>query len=535
MPAYALLFEAESIQTYLFDTGRLRDAVGASHLVDGLCRASGTSDLLSRVVGACAFKDEDVRFSRRAGGAFIALFDDPIKRQRLRSLWSLAVASHAPGLRWSDAVAEGQDCLRAAKAGMQVLRSGRAFQPPELPECGPMVHRSPRTGRAAVELATIGGESEPVDAETACKRRAAQDEGALCRRFSSDNSLLWPRDLEPGGNSLESFPFIGGRAEVAFVHADGTGLDATLRIVEQSCQNQADAYVNRYARFSEAVSNATAAAAEMATAKILVPNKDMSCRMPARPLVLGGDDLTVIVRADLAIPFAEAFLEAFETASKAELAQFSNIPDLPPYLSATAGIAIVKSTYPFAQASEMAEKLCSAAKLVVKAGGGNRPLSAVHFHRLTSALPDSDDDLFAGDTLPGSGNLRLAAGPYMVCDPTKETKLPRLGDLKKLSNILADDDASRGPVRQLMSVLYQGEELARVGWANWRRATARRNEELLNQLDECLARLGVPAGADLPFGGPDSKGHRHTPLADALLLRNLAAPAKGDDDPEDVQ
>ena len=51
---YALLFEAESIQAYLHGTNRLRDAVGASQIVDSICGSFDTTggDLLSRVLRA---------------------------------------------------------------------------------------------------------------------------------------------------------------------------------------------------------------------------------------------------------------------------------------------------------------------------------------------------------------------------------------------------------------------------------------------------------------------------------------------------
>ena len=49
---------------------------------------------------------------------------------------------------------------------------------------------------------------------------------------------------------------------------------------------------------------------------------DIKYKYPIRPIILGGDDLTVIIRADLAIPFTECFLREFEQNTK-EL--FSNL------------------------------------------------------------------------------------------------------------------------------------------------------------------------------------------------------------------
>jgi hypothetical protein len=58
-------------------------------------------------------------------------------------------------------------------------------------------------------------------------------------------------------------------------------------------------------RLSKKIEHAMTAAAQRPTAATITPVARNGV-MPARPILLGGDDLTMIVRADRAIPFARA-------------------------------------------------------------------------------------------------------------------------------------------------------------------------------------------------------------------------------------
>lgn len=530
MTVYALLFEAESIQSFIHDSGRLRDAVGASQIVEDLCGSleaePSASDLVSRVLRQCG--SPSVGFSRRGGGAFIAFFESESDRIRFRALWAMVLAELAPGLRWVDAVADEKSEYEAANAGMAALRGARLFQSAELPETGPLVCRAPRTGKAASGIIRLAGGPEYTDRETRRKREVAQDEVSLSRRFSGEGGIRWPRDLERDDDELDAFPFLPGLNELAFIHADGNGLGAALHGLSREGKTNPAQYRSAYAGFSLAVSRATAAAAADATKAVLLPAKDGLNRMPARPLVLGGDDLSIIVRPDLAVRFAESFMLAFEKHTTDELeklkARLPNLGMLPSSLTAACGIAIVGSSYPFLQASDIAVWLCDHAKAAIKAEksqvGRDLPLSALMFHRLTSSLPGHDDALLDSESVQGGG-LRLDGGPYIVSDA--KSTLPSVSSLRELSRHLGADDASRGPGRQLITLLYEQPALARATWQHWKRALARSAPQRLDSILGALEIFGVDRSSDLPFSAASADRPRTTPLADAILLRDLEA------------
>ena len=77
---------------------------------------------------------------------------------------------------------------------------------------------------------------------------------------------------------------------------------------------------------------------------------------PLRPIVLNGDDVTFVSYGQFGIPLAELFLKELDAESKK-----IKMP-----LSACAGVAIVKSHFPFYRAYDLAEDLCDSAKKKAK-------------------------------------------------------------------------------------------------------------------------------------------------------------------------
>lgn len=546
MTMHALLFEAESIQAYITDSGRLVDAVGASARVDQLCgdlldsgARAPTQDLLSAVLRAAGVSvvlkaaevlGSQVCFSRRGGGAFIALFGDDQVRSRVQALWSAALAEVAPGLRFGMATASASSALEAAQAGMKRLRALRNQPSPVLPEAGPLTRRAPRTGRAAVRLLRKGGADEWVDAQTAIHsgyELRAQTHDALTARFSPALTD-WPRNLET------DFPFLdNGHREIAMVHADGNGLGVTLQALARHCQKEPDSYVQAYAGFSGAVTQATRAAAAAATRDVLEPATQDSANgyVPARPLVLGGDDLTILLRPDLAVPFTEAFLLAFEQETAKALAPLrKRFKFLPERLSAAAGIAIVSASHPFDRAIHLADALCKAVKAQTKSPHHIAP-SGLMLYRQTVSLLDDWDEVLRAETTPMHGQVRYRTvhGPYLVKSPDLAMieackHLAELSDLRALRDVLDKDIVARGPVRQLITQLHHTPQTASQSWRRVWEMLERRCIPTKKELASALQRFGLPAIPDeLPCAlRPGSATDLlHTPLGDALTLAHL--------------
>lgn len=541
---HAWAFAALSIQTYILETGRLADAVGASLLVDQLTGdlTDGDDDnsLLAFVMSASKVTlGTDLRFARRGGGAFIAVFDDREALCRTRLLWQAALHQNAPGLRWADGLGSGTHSGAAVEAARMACEDNGRVDLARLPEAGPLALRVARTGQPASVRRSLGEKrTEALDAATEARRRhgaTRAGQGRLTDRFSTEPGLAWPRNMEPadeqeGGTGdrdpiknvalhAQRFPFLSDDHEVAILHADGNGVGTLLaRIRNETAPTN---YLKVHEAFSKAVAEATRQAAFEATQRSLLPyarrNPDGTRTVPARPLVLGGDDLTLIVRADLALEFATVFLNELESRTSKMLKDVRTGGKKLGTLTATCGIAFVKSTFPFHEGVKLAEWLCAEAKQAIQqeaktaTGDGRKgPLSAIAMHRVTTALADAGRPTvhLDGKTAP------MGHVAYVFPPDGRKAGLPCWKDLDTLAQLLGTEASSRGPLRTLLIDMQQSPGMARERYRRWR-SGPRRNAQANEALDACLQRFGIDKGHELPIGASGS------PWSDALLLAEL--------------
>lgn len=535
MNAHACLFEAKSIQDYILRSGRLRHVVGASELLDAL-----TLGLLDAVLGALGHEDgQRLRFSRRAGGAVYLFTDSAEARDAFRDLWALAVRQYAPGLEFILATAEGADDYAAYQKASAALQGARNRQPPQLPAGTPVTRYAPRTGEPAVKEDNRLGPQDVATARFGQDRFWRPAQGGLAARFAPDLPAdAWPRNLEAESDDPEAaFPFWPDNRYLGLLHADGNGLGALLQDLSRQFSSFPSAFVPFFSDFSNAVSDATLAAARSATAEVLLPARGDARRaeerefrgeglIPARPIVLGGDDLTILLRADLALPFARAFLTAFEAESRKALAEVKAthpaVKGLPESLTAGAGIAFVKSSHPFHLAHELAEGLARHAKDRAKAGlkAGERVPRSLAFHRVTTACHGDYPAILKGELTCGSADdpIRTSLGAYGL---DAAGPLPALADLEDLAATLGHEDMARGPARKLLTLLGQDLDEARRRYARWQEVMEGQvRPEHRKVLYDRLGRLCGGLSEDLPIS--QQRSPRLTPLGDVATLLALA-------------
>jgi hypothetical protein len=169
-------------------------------------------------------------------------------------------------------------------------------------------------------------------------------------------------------------------AQVGIIHADGNGIGRLFTEVHEhlgdyqppgSAVAKVREAIGRppprswlfMGEISQALDRATRAAYVAAARQV-----SSACRreaggngvradvVPIVPILLGADDTTVLVAGRYAMIFAVAFLEGFEAATTRD-------PLLSPLgLTAAAGVAVVRRTFPFHLGYQLAEELCSSAK-----------------------------------------------------------------------------------------------------------------------------------------------------------------------------
>jgi len=494
---YLYGFSAAHIQSYILRSSRLRDIQGASQLLEQLCTNS-----FDQVVTSCGLESKDI-LSQAAGGARVQS-DDVEPLLKLHSIWPLAVHSTAPGIEIDQAIVEvgNGGVAEAHMALSSSLNAARSCRPTELPVVGPMVRRAPRTGYGAVAYDEIG---EYIDGETQAKRRAwaelKRDAKARGRSSLLDDKFL--------GELKEKFRFQGGDDEdslgdenryVALIHIDGNSVGRKIQRLLSGSNQGARVFQN----FSNAMSEATMAAARKAVSDVLGSAVEDGV-LPARPILLGGDDVTILVRADLGVEFARVFLESFEkeTGDRKDslLAEFT----------ASAGIAFVKVSYPYDRAHALAEALCNRAKRMIRNLPEDKAASAIAFHKVTTSLADTGGLLES--ELTGPSGVIMTMGAYGVGRNARS--IASLGDLETLSEALPVDN--KGGVRDVIDMLMEDTSLAEFRMGRLKQVQQDRGSNM-DALDAAMKAL-------INRENKLVDGMNRTPLLDALLFREFS-PAK---------
>lgn len=456
-------FEVVSIQTYILSSGKLRDMIGASTLVEQL-----SGDILDGVLAALNLSETKPRFLRRAGGGFRCLLPDEATAQRLRDAWSLAVQTQAPGLGFVHAVVTGEDVQAADEKLDRKLREQRGHSLPWMPLAGPYSVRAPRTGYPAVDRERHG---ELLDPMTRNKREWSEKPGIEKLLDLGWEGVTWPKQFHPDEEGDEPALVKGepGERTVGIIHADGNGLGRIVEQVKTYAGQGGRDYVAVMAAFSDAVATATRQAVTQA-ASLFVPfadGKGGKIEMPARPLVMAGDDITIVVRGEHALMFAKAMLLEFEKASEQAFKkiekQCSGLEDLPT-LTACAGIAFVKANQPFMPAYRLCESLCQHAKTESKKhkDPDKRVPPSLAFHRVTTSMIDDFETVLARE-LAVVEKRTMSMQPYGV-DGTAP-QLPQLDDLEDLGKLVLQ--SSRGSVHALTQLLHEDHDRVQRAMTRW--------------------------------------------------------------------
>lgn len=536
MTWHAALFESKSIQAWLFASGRLRDIVGGSELLENL-----TGPLLDDALRALGLVENDnIHFSRRAGGSLYAFSENAEDLRDFLALWSLVVQQHAPGLAFDSGLGSGTTPRKAFDDARNGLRADNSRALPQRPSAPPPAQRSPRTGLAAVQH----DKGEPVDAGTRARRRhAAPDRSHLMERVKPEGTALtwrhWPLDLEAGAE--RGFPFLGDDRTVALVHVDGNGLGQLLMRAQEASTAQPERFIEIFRTLSDGIGEATSRAVQAAVGEVLLPAAESTgtTMLPARPIVVGGDDVTVLVRADLALAFARRFQSAFEQTTQQTMAQLSDlgVQGLPGYLTAGAGVVFMKASQPFYMAAELTESLTRTAKRHARTANTTQPPPAsIAFHHVSSALLDGHEATIRRE-LSHTVGTETWVHTLEAYGLESSNALPALDDLLALQELLQNERLARGPSRQLLGLIGLDPAQARQRYRRWRQLLADdpSRRALLQRFDALMQDLAPGYDPeDLPWGcaSEDNPAIRRSPLGDVMALisvGNATGPATRED------
>ena len=326
-----------------------------------------------------------------------------------------------PLATWDEAKDDRQDALSltsrvrrygAYQARLDLLKTG-VNRSPDLSDKQALLIRDPtmlakKLHQVFVEgIEPVGDEGRPSPEESIA--RGAKEFGPLERAIQTnpDASSTASPDTDSGDYTFLS--------KVAVIHIDGNGVGGIMKDLNDSKDRVAPAEFQEeigcdrddpdaLRRFLLAVNERLQNAVEHAFAAAWTRIDELSHRddkragrehaaIPVVPVILGGDDVTVITSGDYALPFAAAYLRYYEEATRSDpILRYLTPPegqDTGP-MTAAAGVAIVKRNFPFHIAYELAEKLVDRAKKVGKTT--QPPCSTLDYHVLfdTTVLDASE-------------------------------------------------------------------------------------------------------------------------------------------------
>lgn len=487
------LFEAKSIQSYLGRSGRLKNVVDVSdslsNLIDEyesskLCAVMREADLLKNSDLLSEGPKDGIHFFRAKGGSFYCWSDNPELLVRLRAFWLLYFQEAFPEMAFNDALVTGagtksedfHNLLDNAFKKLQASGNNCAVSFP----CAPaIVQSTPRTGSPAV---VSEGKREYKDL---CTVRMEDDTNAAKLKFSlyqkalgSDESRqdTCPVKLNSLIDDFRHFSDGNTDNDIALIHMDGNGMGQTLMVLRNVLRSKPrEEYTAEFRNFSRLLDGITVASVQEALSGILEVSRGRR-HIHLRPLVIGGDDVTLLIEPCYAYDFAISFAAAFYRKSREKIAAPENkvlkkaLEDagLPCSLTASGGILFNKKKHPFFNSGKIVEGLAEMAKNLTKirpgadgcsaeekeilsrlyipaSGNGefvnNRLYSAVAVLRMSQAATLNAESLLRAATLSTGENIITGAGVFFA-NPEEfdESIRNRVLTLKDLRGIVALND-----------------------------------------------------------------------------------------------
>lgn len=237
---------------------------------------------------------------------------------------------------------------------------------------------------AAGEIPDPDGLLRRVSAEVAAKNTAFEwADDRLDEIFKTHGQL----DLK-GYRFVRDFDEFGEKGEssyVAVIHTDGNRMGERVEALANRYRASRD-YITEMRKFSRSI-EAAAGSALTATVRqmrdsivdgkiggiitVRYDKEEKKTILPFRPIVFGGDDVTFVTDGRLGLTLTAFYLEQLMA---------HKLTDEEGPIVARAGIAVVKSHYPFARAYDLAEGLQRSAKTATEKGR----LAAIDWHFATS-------------------------------------------------------------------------------------------------------------------------------------------------------
>ena len=230
-------------------------------------------------------------------------------------------------------------------------------------------------------------------------------------------------------------------------------------------------------------------------------NKKGEYYLPIRPLILGGDDITFICAGKVALEYTKRYIEMMRVPD-GETAR-----EIPQGIDCCAGIAILRTSYPFFRGYELAEQLCGEAKKKSRPKEGSCWIDFALLH---------------GEQAPTIGQIReqeytgrfikkMHFGPYEIGGDGASDLDNLLDTIWAVQTAIEEKRLARNKVKELRYVLQRSEhDIKSV------------TEQMLHRKKTMPACAAWTAYEDRLWAEID--GERKTPYVDVIELLDFVCP-----------
>lgn len=493
----ALLFDTRSIQRYIYSSNQLRTNVGASYLVDQVF-----DDVLIQVLQG-KFGEGEVdnatwqenrppdwekmeqkcRIAYIGGGNALVLFKVSVEDKEIGDIvteFTKSLLETHPGLRTGAAIGmmrldseghfldENKEVVKSGDDPRHPLRQlvvqlkewqSSVFPETSVPYTG-LTQLCPEIGEAAtwwdkdkdrfcsLEIATKRKAGDEVKGYIRNKLQVADPSGNWEKFFTN---YMFPDELEKlGQKETEKY--------IAIVHLDGNNMGERFANCDTltARKNLSRRLSRKTAKaFASMLRDAVGEYDDYGTFLDLGANGKKKI-LPVRPLVLGGDDMTFICTAKLALRYTKRVMEAMFDGKDGE-----------ERVDTCAGIAIQPANYPFFRGYMLAEQACDAAKkemrklreekkvekscwldFVIRHGEQAPDLSQIREQEYKAAAGDMHFGPYRVDVENAASDERALANLIAGLDELKKENRLAMNKIKGLRGVISKNEDERGKFLQ---------------------------------------------------------------------------------------
>ncbi len=477
----------QGVQGIIFQSNKLKDITASSNIVEDICDKTFHEFLNNEGINI-----PENQFITTASGKIQVLCNEEQAKTIVRE-YSKVVLNEAPGITFSQTVVSTKDkseleVLQESEDNLRIQRnkattqhglgwmSQNTYRPSGLPALLFEGEREKRMDAFQERRSQYWSKADPS--------KTGMNYDSLLSKMLGESYL---GIIGKEDNLSKMFPIetdqLAKKSDkewVAVIHADGNNIGRKIILLgKKVAENKPDSVLAAYKDFSERMERATWKALQVAFRRVVYPLKfeteQGEGHYPIRPCIIGGDDITLVIRGDLAFSFTSEYLQAFEKSSREEFKDFDKKFGLDNYFSkgfsACAGIAFIKPHYPFHYGVSLADELCKVAKKNAKSiDKENRndlnqhTPSCLMFHAVHSSFIDDFSEIKSrelevsvrGDKIKP---LSFANGPYYL---NEQMGKPTINQMKVWLDIIEAKKELKSGVRKLLGEIRINPDAAEM-------------------------------------------------------------------------